>query len=244
MGGIAQNVAALQQGSAAPAPATTGLILYYNPANPVSYPGFGTTVNSVAAGTNLSGSMSNLTYTSPAFNFNGTSSQISVADNALLEPGTGDWTMEAWVNYSVVGLGTENIISKTDNGGTASAWSYGLRTVASGSTYMEIGNGTTSVTSPGYTVTTNTWYQIVGVWTNIAANTIELYVNGASQGSNSHAFTSVKNAGFPMYIGSYNGGEFSQWFNGKIGIVRIYNTALTSAEVLQNYNADRSFYGI
>jgi hypothetical protein len=33
-------------------------------------------------------------------------------------------------------------------------------------------------------------------------------------------------------------------FKGSIGIVRIYNTALTSAQVLQNYNANKSRYGL
>ena len=37
-------------------------------------------------------------------------------------------------------------------------------------------------------------------------------------------------------ITDYNNGEYPQWFDGKIGIVRIYNKSLTSAEVLNNYN--------
>jgi hypothetical protein len=53
---------------------------------------------------------------------------------------------------------------------------------------------------------------------------------------------SILNTANPLYIGSYNGGEFSQWFDGKIGITRLYNTALTSSEVLQNYNADYRKY--
>jgi hypothetical protein len=43
-------------------------------------------------------------------------------------------------------------------------------------------------------------------------------------------------------LGRYNGGEFAQNFDGKIGITRLYNRALTPPEVLQNYNADKSKY--
>jgi hypothetical protein len=32
--------------------------------------------------------------------------------------------------------------------------------------------------------------------------------------------------------------------NGRIGITRLYSAALTSAQVLQNYNADKSKYGL
>ena len=223
---------------------TNGLVLYYDPSNSSSYSGSGTTVNSLAP-TNLTGTMSNITYTNPYFTYNGTSSSLSVADNALLEPGAGDFTVEAWVYYSVLAGSTRTFVSKVDNGGLASNWSYGLRTNGtSGGTYFEVGNGTTSITSPSFTVTTGQWYQVVGVWTNIASNSIALYVNGSSQGSNSHAFTSVKNSTNPLYLGNYNGGEYSQWFNGRMGVVRIYNTSLSSSEILGNYNATKAIYGL
>jgi hypothetical protein len=32
--------------------------------------------------------------------------------------------------------------------------------------------------------------------------------------------------------------------NGTIGLVRIYNTALTNAELLQNYNATKARFGL
>ena len=225
-------------------PVTSNLVLYYDPANPDSYPGAGTVINSLAS-PNLAGTMSNITYTDPYFDYNGTSSTVSIADTATLEPGTGDFTVEAWVYYSVLAGSTRTFVSKTDNGGGADDWSYGLRTNGTtGATVMEVGNGTTSVTSPSYNVSTGQWYQVVGVWTNVASNSIELYVNGASQGSNAHAFASVKNSTNPLYLGSYNGGEYSQWFNGRMGIVRIYNTALSGAQVLQNYNANKATYGL
>ena len=35
-----------------------------------------------------------------AFTFNGINSQVSIPDNALIEPGTGSWTIEVWLNNS------------------------------------------------------------------------------------------------------------------------------------------------
>lgn len=224
-------------------PVTTNLVAYYNPDLTSSYPGTGTTLFDIS-GNGLNGTMSNITYTDPYLTYNGTSATTSVADNALLEPGTGDFSLEAWVYYSAITGSSRVIVSKTD-GGNAADWSYGIRTSSVGATYLEVGNGTTSLTSPTFTVTTGQWYQVVGVWTNVAANSIALYVNGASQGSNSHSFASVKNSTRPMFFGSFDGGTpFGQWFNGRMGIVRYYSAALTAAQVLQNYNANKGTYGL
>jgi hypothetical protein len=65
-----------------------------------------------------------------------------------------------------------------------------------------------------------------------------------SIGSVNHGFSSILNSGNPLYIGSYNGGEYPQYFDGKIGITRLYNKALSASEVLQNFDADKSKYGL
>jgi hypothetical protein len=224
------------------APVTTNLVLYYDPSNSSSYPGTGTTINDLS-NNGLNGTMSNITFTTPYFSYNGSSSQVSVADNPLLEPGSGDWSIEFWVNHSVLAGSSRVLIGKTD-GGNAADWGYGLRSGAPGNTFMEIGDGSTSITSPSSTLSINTWYQVVGVWTNVASNSLALYINGGFIGSNSHSFTSIKNTTSPLYLGSFNGGQFSQWLNGRMGVVRMYNKALTGSEVLQNFNADKSKYGL
>jgi hypothetical protein len=224
--------------------ATSGLVLYYDPSDTASYPGSGTTLTNLL-GTGLNGTMTSLTYTSPYLTYNGSTSQVSIADNASLEPGSGDFTVEVWIRYNVITGKTRTYLSKTDNLGLAASWSYGFRTNSVTSvTYFEVGNGTTAVTSPSTSVTTGVWYQIVGVWTNVAADTIALYKNGALVGSNAHTFTSVKNSTNPLYLGNYNGNEFDQAFAGDMGIVRIYNRALSAAEILNNYDANKSFYGL
>ena len=215
-------------------------LLYYNPANPTSYPGSGTGVTDLTDN-KINGVLNNVQFNSPSFNYNGTSSTIAIPDNPLLEPGSGDWTVEIWVNYAAISGSSRILVGKTD-GGLAADWGYGLRTNSAGSTYFEVGNGTTSVTSPSYTVTTGTWYQVVGVWSNVASNFIGLYINGASQGSNSHSFASIKNTTGNLYLGSFNAGEFPQWFNGQMGVFRMYTSALTAPQVLQTYNDTVSIY--
>ena len=230
-------------------PVTTNLVLYYDPSNSSSYPGTGTIINDLS-GNGLNGSMSGITFTSPYFTYNGTSSQVRVADNVLLEPGSGNWTMEVWVNQSV--LGNDVVLGKFDNGGQAADVSYSIRTTNT-TYYAQLGSGSGSGGGPTGTLYVDsslhigiigTWYQIVYVFTNGETKTLETFVNGVSIGTVNHNLASILNTSNPLYIGSYNGGEFSQWFDGRIGITRLYNAALTSSQVLQNYNADKAKYGL
>jgi hypothetical protein len=228
---------------------TTGIVLHYDPSRSLSYPGTGTTINDLSGG-GRHGTMSNVTFTSPYFTFNGTSSQISVPDSLALEPQGVDWSIEVWVNQSVAG--NDVVLGKFDNGGDASDVSYSVRTnnttyfaqLGSGSGSGGGPSGTLFVNSTNHVGTINTWYQIVYVFTNLAANTLQTFVNGSSIGTVGHNLSSILNTTNPLYIGSYNNGEFPQWFDGKIGIVRMYNRALSTSDVLNNYNADKSKYGL
>ena len=109
---------------------------------------------------------------------------------------------------------------------------------------MDFGNGSTAVSTSDFTMTLNTWYQLTYVFTNVANNNIITYVNGVSQSTATHGFASILNTSANLYLGSYNGGEYSQWFDGKIGIVRIYNSALSDSDVSKNFEANRDIYGI
>lgn len=226
-------------------PVLTNVVLHYDPSNASSYPGSGTTITDLS-GNSMNGTMSNITYNTPSFTYNGTNSQITIADNALLEPGSGDWTMEAWANQNA----SENdvVLGKFDPGGLSADVSYSIRTTGT-TYYAQIGSGSGSgatlfVNSTSFVGTLNTWYQLVYVFKNGATKTLETFVNGSSIGTVGHGLASILNTSANLYIGSYNGGEYAQWFDGKIGTVRIYNRALSDAEILQNYNANKSIYGL
>jgi hypothetical protein len=220
---------------------TSNLVLWYDPSNRASYPGSGSTITNLAS-SSLNGTMSNITYTNPYFSYNGSSSQINVADNALLEPGTGDWTMEVWV-YLSSGSGAKVVLGKFDPGGGAQDVSYSIRISGAG-IFAQIGNGTNVVDTSPYTLTLNTWTHVTYVWKNVATNSLEAYINGVSVQSVSHSFSSILNTSANLYIGSYNGGEYSQYMNGRIGVTRLYSAALTGAQVSQNYQAQRGVYGV
>ena len=220
---------------------TSNLVLWYDPSVSASYSGSGSTINNLAS-TSLSGTMSNITHTSPYFSYNGTNSQVSIEDNALLEPGSGDWTMEVWVNQSVA-TGSQVILGKFDPGGGSQDVSYAIR-VSSGNVRADFGNGSTAMNTSNYALSIGTWTQLVYVFNNVANNNIITYVDGVQQATTTHSFASILNTSANLYLGSYNGGEYPQYFNGRIGITRLYSAALSSADVLQNYNANKSKYGL
>jgi hypothetical protein len=86
----------------------------------------------------------------------------------------------------------------------------------------------------GGSISAGNWYQAVAI---IDGTTATLYVDGSQVATTTKTFT----------IGSWSGnatigrrGGLSQSYaNAKIGVVRVYNKALTAAEVLSNYNATK-----
>lgn len=87
------------------------------------------------------------------------------------------------------------------------------------------------------TLTTNTWYHIVATFISGAW---KMYVNGSLDTSGTFAistFPTVSNAFLTLGVNHPGGAEY---FDGKIGSVKIYNRVLSAAEVSQNYETLKS----
>jgi hypothetical protein len=149
--------------------------------------------------------------------------------------------MEVWINASSLSSSAV-VIGKFSPGGTGNDVSYSMRTTSASKIYGQYGSGSNYADSPLATINLTTWYHVSLVFTNIAENTIKLYINGNLQGTTSHSLGSLLNTSTGLYIGSYNNNEYSQNFNGKIGIVRVYNQARTAEQILANYNLDVGKY--
>lgn len=87
----------------------------------------------------------------------------------------------------------------------------------------------------------NTWYHLVGTYT--AGVGSSFYRNGEL--INSNAFTTALNDyGTTLHIGGNVGWNANYSHNAYIDVVKVYNRALSAAEVKQNFNALRGRYGI
>jgi hypothetical protein len=216
------------------------LVLYYNPSMTECFPGSGTSLVDLS-GNALTGTMSNLNYANPAFTFNGSSSQVSIPDNATLEPGTGSWTIEVWFK-NAGSSGT--VLGKYNNGGLSANISYALRLAGSNLIRADFSNGSSAQVTDNYTFTANTWVQMVYVWDK-TNNTIYTYSNGELKQTKAISISGgILNATTNLFLGSYNGGEYAQYFNGQMGIVRLYKKALNATEVLANFNSNKVLYGL
>lgn len=216
------------------------LVLHYNPEISDSYSGSGTSITDLS-GNAMNGTLSNVSFSNSTFTFNGSNSQVSIPDNATLEPGTDSWTIEVWMKNSG-SIGT--VIGKYNNGGRSTDISYALRLSGSNLIRADFSNGSALLSSDNYTFTANTWVQIVYVLDR-TNNNLYTYSNGELKQTKAISITgSILNSGSNLYIGSYNGGEYSQYYDGQMGIVRMYRKALTAAEIAANFSANRENYGL
>lgn len=91
-----------------------------------------------------------------------------------------------------------------------------------------------------FTVTAGTWYHVVLTYDGA---TVKLYKNGILSGSLSYVGTPVSsNAG--CILGSHYDPTSNQYLNAEIPVAKIYNKALSDAEVNQNFAALRGRYGL
>ena len=207
----------------------------YTQLNPTFWPAVGTTRTSTQVFTDPLGTntftASNLTYASNGtIGFNGSSSVITSPNNTALDTQTP--TVEVWIRTNSLNQngfwfekGTVNTQYSLFQEGTSIIWR------------MNIG-GSTNLTASSSLLNTSSWFQVVGTYTT---GTRVLYINGVAVNSDSQTGTIATNAN-GVTVGSYNSGAY--WYNGNIGVVRVYNRALSANEVMQNFNATRGRYGI
>lgn len=94
----------------------------------------------------------------------------------------------------------------------------------------------------------NTWYNIVMTYNGAVSPTLRTYVNTVAGGTLLGAKSNPGNTYLSMGKDDNTGGSYlngvSNYFNGYIGAWKIYNAALTPAQVTQNFNALRGRYGV
>jgi hypothetical protein len=104
-------------------------------------------------------------------------------------------------------------------------------------TYGYLGIGGSFLTYGSLTY--NAWNHIVAV---VDTNSQKIYVNGTLVINATNSWTLSTNSE-PMRMG-YAPTDGVQYFYGSLANPRIYNRALTAAEVLRNYNADKAKFGL
>jgi hypothetical protein len=97
----------------------------------------------------------------------------------------------------------------------------------------------TNLTHFPFTIENNKWYNFVG---GHNTNGFFLYVNGQLIGENANLGGGPTSISGNLILGQR--GNNSNFFNGNISQVKIYNRALTADEILQNFNSTKSRFGL
>src|SRR3990167_3483110 len=158
--------------------------------------------------------------------FDGTNDYATIADSDTLSPT--NKSLSAWVKFGA--LGTNDIIvyksseyglsyGFTDAGCTASRFNFAFY---GGGWYCA-----NSTTAPS----TGVWYHVQGTYDG---TNIRLYINGALEATTT--VNAPSNNATAFDIGSYSVDATTYAFNGTVDEVRLYNRALSPAEVSQLYN--------
>lgn len=206
---------------------TADLLISLDAGNPASYPGSGTTWTNLVDATNytiVSGSYSS--GSGGSIVFDGTGTYVSIG--TPLSNGA-SFTKEAWVSADVV-TSSRNILSSESN----VLWNNGS-TLSAG-----VGNNYSLVTSASFP--TGSWRHVAQTFDD-ATNTMRLYINGVQVSQNTNVTLSYVSGTERIGAHAVSGTPVSFW-DGNIAIVRVYDAALTATQVQQNYDAQRSRFGL
>ncbi len=162
--------------------------------------------------------------------FDGVNDYINAGNGASLNAITvgGSYSISMWFNASDV-VGSRQLFGKTISSSDRMSIYLSSSTLRAnhynGSSYLGVKSGSVSA---------NAWYFMVYTYENGIGN---LYLNAISQSGTSTAFTSNT---LGTRIGASLGSQY--YFSGLIDEVKIYSRALTSSEIMADYNAGISLF--
>jgi len=239
---------------------TDNLILYVDGANPRSYTSGSTTINNLVfneTGTLDNGvgySTNNLGY----FSFDGTDDKISFGTRISSLNLSYPFTVDLWINVNQTGnTTTSRGIFSTSNVPTISAY-YGV-TIQLASSYngsgnykvsIGVGNGVSAGSTGRRTLSTNDEVLIGGTWCHLVGTydtgpTFKIYVNGVEKTG------TLSGTGGALVWGTNTSteiartsGGYNNFLVGDVSNFKFYNKLLSQDEILSNFNATRSRFGV
>lgn len=210
---------------------TDGLVFYVDAANENSYSGSGTTW------TDLIGSNNGTLTNGPTYNsgnggsivFDGTNDYVALGEGGLSFPNnSADFTLEVVVSLDSV-ANQVTFFQQEDGAGTGRGWIF-YRVNVSPAVFSSYLGGSDLYLSSLSNPTTGTIYHL---HIKYESGVLHIGYNGVWYQSSTKSIDENADGGFR--IGS--GKNTSQAVDGNFYCVRLYNRALSSDEILQNYNA-------
>ena len=217
---------------------TKGLILYWDGANPISYPSGSATWNDLAGNSYNGLLVSGSSFTSfggGSFRTNGTTTRITSSFETLPSSST----FEFCINR------TNSANDYNMMGGMYLPY-FAFR--ASGIFFFSnrYGGVQRNLSTP-LTYLNNTWYNVTFVAEYTGSNvttTSKIYVNGILATSANYTGSQQSPTQEAFTAGSWRQVITDVPFSGSIAIAKIYNYALSDQEIAQNYNATKTRFNL
>ena len=215
-----------------------GLVFYIDPNNTNCYSGSGNTIYNLvnpSIGGTFVGYTSNPidnTENRTVF-FDGSNDYVDFGSSSLFKL-TDNFTLSCWVKSSV--YGDRAILG---NFGPSSNYSGFNLNIQPSNKFAFLTGSQPNATYlyADSTFSLNTWYHVTGLR---RSGTNYLYINGVLQtGSNTQV---VASSAQNFYLAKWYSNLTDYYHYGNIGIVSLYNKALSSDEILQNFNATKKKY--
>ena len=166
--------------------------------------------------------------------FNGVNNYASVADNSIFALGNNSMSISSWVKFNSAGIGVyQGIVSQGIDSfeiNKSSLNKLRMEIRFNDNSYLRAEETTASLTQA------NIWYHVTATFNPITGS-ILLYVNGQSQAVSyidSQVGGTLKDSASLIYFGTRTPGSLT--LNGLLDEIRIYNRALSPAEVSSLYN--------
>jgi len=210
---------------------TNGIVLSLDASNTASYSGFGSSWVDISGNNNNGTLINNPTFSNGSFLFNG-SNYINIPHTASIAPNTGLITVTSWFKATANGSENNSIIYNKENEYELSAGG-GFITYAFRPNWAWVGRTAFNI---------NQWYQVTVTYNQVYQ---KMYVNGLEVYSTPLTGAVGNNNALDLRIGARGApGAPGSLFVGSIPVILIYNRALTAAEVLSNYNSQKSRFGL
>jgi len=162
------------------------------------------------------------------------SEHVSIPDDGSLSS-LDKFTVTAWVNIETINAGDQMTIISHAGVNSVREFEFGVQTDGTLFAALEPDSGVNPASTGVLGV--GTWIH-VSLVADITGSQV-LYIDGVQDGTGTAVRTS-HNSNIPLSIGaresSVSAGGITQWFDGKIDEVRIYNRALSASEVRYLYN--------
>ena len=220
-----------------------GLVFAVDAANKKSYPGSGTTWTDLAGGND--GTLTN----GPTFDsgnggsivFDGSDDYVTSSASYFNNILTDAITLETFINisntsgYQQIGGGQDNTLYRYT---AAFNWNQVGETDKLGFD-LEAASGQVRLVSTS-TFTSNNWLHLVGTYDG---STAKFYINNTLEDTDTGTSGNIND--FDGFIlGRDINFSAGRVFNGKMACYKVYNKALTSTEITQNYNTLKSRFGL